>query len=129
VDALGGDLDKGGGPRLVAAEPDPGGGPEGAFPRAAGPVGEVQGDVVPAHVEQAGPLGRLDLGEVSHSGHAVSPSASVAGPVVIDLPYRPSCHAGHGGLSAEFSMPRGSRLAVARITGSPVPGTFTGIDG
>ena len=33
------------------------------------PVGQIQGDVVPGHLEQAGPLGGLDLGQVTNSGH------------------------------------------------------------
>src|SRR5690606_18119167 len=44
---------------------------EGPLTRAARPVGEVQGDVVSRHIQQACAFGRLDLGEIARSGQGV----------------------------------------------------------
>src|SRR6185503_17362280 len=64
-----GGLDERGGARLGAGEPDLGDRAERLLARAASAVGEVEGDVVSAHVQQAGPFGRLCLTEIAHSGH------------------------------------------------------------
>ena len=72
---FGGCLDECGRPRLGTAEPDLGHRAE----RATGGLHrgrQVKADVVPGHLEQAGPLGRLDLGQVAHSRHCSSPSHS-----------------------------------------------------
>src|SRR5262249_45931519 len=56
--------------RLGAVEHDGCGGPECRLARTAGAVGEIEGDIVAGHVEQAGPPDRLVLGQVAYSGHA-----------------------------------------------------------
>ena len=115
ADRLGGHLDEGGGARLGTAEGhlvvERNVGPSGGH----GGAGQVESDVVPGDIEQAGPLGSLDLCQVTNSRHCVSPSdlSPPSGGVA-------SAQATRGGrLEAESSMQWDRSVAevVCRVPG------------